>query len=57
MDFLNMDFLKIISEIFIIPVFGMVWSIQGRISRMEGELKSLYSIINLIVKRRRDDAD
>jgi hypothetical protein len=45
-----MEFLKMVSDLIIIPVFGMVWSIQGRISRMEGELKALYSIVNFVTK-------
>jgi len=38
----------------IIPMFGMIWGVQGRISKMEGELKALYSIVEIIVKRKED---
>jgi hypothetical protein len=43
----TLDFVRIALEFLIVPIFGMVWSTQGRISRMEGEIKALYTIIEL----------
>lgn len=42
------DLLKIGVDFLIVPTFGMIWAVQGRLSRMEGELKALYSIIDLL---------
>jgi len=48
------DLIKLAIDILIVPMFGMIWGVQGRISKMEGELKALYSIVEMIVKRKED---
>jgi hypothetical protein len=35
-----------------VPALGMMWSVQGRMSRMEGELKALYDLFHMILDRR-----
>ena len=45
-----LDFLQLL----IIPMFGMVWGVQGRISKMEGELKALYHLIEILTDRRKE---
>lgn len=47
-----LDLIKMIADIAVIPAFGMLWSIQGRMSRIEGELKSLYSIIAIVLEKK-----
>ena len=46
-----LEYVKLAMDFLIVPLFGMVWSAQGRLSRMEGEIKALYSIIDLISNR------
>lgn len=40
-----------IVSLLIIPIFVMMLNVQGRISRMEGEVKALYKVIELISKK------
>ena len=54
MDRNILDLVQIGFSSLLIPLMGMVWHTQGRISKMEGELKSLYTVLELIVNRRRD---
>ena len=43
-----LELIRVGVDMLIIPIFGMLLSAQGRLSRMEGELKALYSIIDLL---------
>lgn len=55
MDKNLLDILQIAFSSLIIPLMGMVWTTQGRLSRMEGELKSLYKVLELYINRQRND--
>lgn len=46
-DHAIMQYISLGLEFLVIPIFGMVWSVQGRISRMEGEIKALYKFMEL----------
>ena len=54
MDTGTIDLIRTAVDILIIPIFGMLLSAQGRLSRMEGELKALYSIIDLLSRKLKD---
>jgi len=41
-------------QFLIIPIFGMVWGVQGRLSKMEGEIKALYTILHLTMGKKED---
>ncbi len=42
-------------DVLIVPVLVMVMNVQGRISRMEGEVSSLFAIVKLLSDKRGDD--
>lgn len=46
-DHTIMQYISLGLEFLVIPIFGMVWSVQGRISRMEGEIQALYKFMEI----------
>jgi hypothetical protein len=40
----SLEFLRLISEVLIVPVVGILWGIQGRLSRIEGKLYHLLRV-------------
>jgi len=44
MENIPLELLRLITEILIIPVFGILWGIQGRLSKIEGKLFHLLRI-------------
>lgn len=50
LDISTLEMIKLVGDLLILPVLGMVWSIQGRMSRMEGEIKALYEIVKMLAK-------
>jgi hypothetical protein len=36
-----LDVIKLVADVLLIPIMGMVWSVQGRISKLEGIIESL----------------
>lgn len=51
----NLEYIKLFVDLLIVPIFAMVWGVQGRISRMEGELKALYHLITILTGRKREN--
>ena len=39
-----------IVSLLIVPIFAMMLNVQGRISKMEGEIIALYKVIELLSK-------
>ncbi len=50
----TIEWVRMAMDFLIVPMFGMVWSVQGRLSRMEGEIKALYSIIDMLAHRKHE---
>ena len=36
-----LDFIKAVADLIIIPLCGILWGMQGRLSRIEGQLSTL----------------
>jgi len=46
------DLFRMAVELLLVPTFGVIMSLQGRLSRIEGELKSLYTILDLLTNKK-----
>lgn len=47
-----MEWLSLGLQFLVLPIFGMVWGVQGRLSKMEGEIKALYTILHLTIGKK-----
>lgn len=49
-----LEWVRLLADAFVIPMFAVVLSGQGRLSRLEGELKALYTIIKMLTEKRNE---
>lgn len=40
-----LEWVKVIADVLIIPLVAMIWSVQGRLSKIEGKLETVTQIV------------
>lgn len=40
-----LEVIKLIADIAIIPLCGMIWSVQGRLSKIEGQFEAMFQML------------